>query len=103
MKGMVEHAERMMEHSRYLVKGVENVYLQICGMSCQQKGRQLEHGWPFPCNGLRRSSVHVDSIEKQSMSLYRRAGETIMYEVHKLNAMQRNIFFLPAISKVYIS
>ena len=79
------------------------VYERDGGTCREDDGRQLEHGWPFPCNGRRRSSVHVDSIEKQSMSLYRRAGETIMYEVHKLNAMQRNIFFLPTISKVYIS
>ena len=67
----LQYLERMKECTIKLLEEVRNVYLRICDMSCQQKGAQLDHDLPFPCNGQRRSCLHVDSIKKQQLYLYR--------------------------------
>ena len=56
MKGMVEHAERMMEHSRYLVKGVRMYTFKYAACHANKK----EGNWSM--NGHFHVTVCVEAL-----------------------------------------
>ena len=102
---MAHYVKRMEECIKEMNDEEENIYLQICDMSCQRKGGKLDHDLPFPCNGQRRSCLHVDSIKKQQLFLYRSTKGIVKNRGKKSGSLivwRRVFFFIPAISEIYI-